>query len=188
MKAMAEQWPQPGSRGVDQSPNGDWYFKHVSGHCVFLRDDNLCAIHHLYGESAKPWFCREYPFHAVREPRGFSVRVREDCGGFYKSFRTGQPIELQAEQVVSLPRRVPYQTILDRTIVIAPGLGVSAENWTTVEPMILDLIDASSSLPNAIIAIRDSISQINGRQISVPCSHDAAYSFVDDFEKISISI
>ena len=171
MAAKIEDIWHPSRQGwVEKSVDGEWFFKQVSGHCVFLREDNLCAIHDLLGESAKPWFCREYPFHLVREPRGVAVRVREDCGGYYKSFSSGHTVQDSAQALLSLPRIVPVQSILDRTIIIGPGLGVSAENWVEVEPLLLQRVKDAPDIHRAVNSIRSAIDQMTGRdsKISTP--------------------
>src|SRR6188768_3764626 len=77
------------------------FLTHRDGHCVFLRDDALCAVHALWGAEAKPAFCREYPFHVVEDPEGIVVIARSDCGGFHESFVDGEPVADQVEGVLA---------------------------------------------------------------------------------------
>ncbi len=40
------------------------------GRCVFLRDDDLCALHAAFGEAGKPVACRKFPYRMVRDASG----------------------------------------------------------------------------------------------------------------------
>ena len=137
-KQIEKHW-QPAVDGwyVQKPQTGEYFFQHRNMHCVFLRPDNLCAIHAEFGSEAKPWFCREYPFHAIKEPRGVAIRVREDCGGFHKSFQSGEPLAEQIDDILLLPRLFPYQDFTNRSVIILPKIAVSSENWVTVEGFLL---------------------------------------------------
>lgn len=50
------------------------------GKCVFLNEDNLCLIHKVHGEAAKPLACRLYPFDVFNWKDGaISASFRFDC-------------------------------------------------------------------------------------------------------------
>ena len=70
---------------VQHPKTGEYFFTHVDGHCIFLQDDKRCTIHARWGSKAKPWFCREYPFHVVEDEEGYNITIREDCGGAHAS-------------------------------------------------------------------------------------------------------
>ncbi|MCB9676129.1 MAG: YkgJ family cysteine cluster protein [Alphaproteobacteria bacterium] len=42
-------------------PIADGRLRTIGGRCVFLQQDNLCALHLTWGEAAKPAYCRAFP-------------------------------------------------------------------------------------------------------------------------------
>ena len=138
-RKIEEYWlPAKDGWYVQKPQTGEYFFQHRNLHCVFLRPDNYCAIHAEFGSEAKPWFCREFPFHAIKEPRGIAIRVREECSGFHKSFSDGESISSQIEDVLSLPRPFPHQNFNNRSVIILPKVAVSSENWASVEGFLVD--------------------------------------------------
>ncbi len=132
-------------------PEG-FYLEKINGHCVFLRDDNSCAVHAELGGDRKPAFCREYPFTIVREPRGVVLTVREGCGGSFESSLDGTPLEEHAAAVIALPRAYPVQTFGDHPVALLPGLGVSAADWLHLEERICSDVLAEDFQPDEHIA------------------------------------
>ena len=68
----ASWWPPASNRPWFQERPGPqeqklYYLSAVDGHCIFLQDDGLCAVHAKLGEAAKPGFCREFPHHIIEE-------------------------------------------------------------------------------------------------------------------------
>ncbi len=51
----------------------------ADGSCVFLGPDNLCRIHAKFGNAAKPFACRLYPFVLVPHGDHFKVSLRYAC-------------------------------------------------------------------------------------------------------------
>ena len=147
---------------VTHPQTGEFYFTHIDGHCIFLQEDQMCAIHARWGSRAKPWFCREYPFSVVEHEQGKSITVRDDCGGFHKSMDDGQNISEQVEEVLDIVRPVPRQQFTPQQVVILPGLGVSVLNWLQVEPVILDV--CQSSAVESVVAIRSALYKMAGRE------------------------
>ena len=147
---------------VTHPQTGEYYFTHVDGHCIFLQDDQMCAIHGRWGSLAKPWFCREYPFSVVEHEKGVSITVRDDCGGFHKSMDDGQPISEQTQEVLDIIRPVPRQRFSPQQVVILPGLGVSVLNWLQVEPVLLDACHTSAI--ESVVAIRSALYKMAGRE------------------------
>jgi|GEM_PF-5258791 len=174
-KEVDKHWPPAQRKWYIQHPQTqEYYFSHVDGHCVFLQSDNLCAIHARWGEKAKPWFCREYPFHIVEDKKGINITVREDCGGFHKSLQSGTRITDQVESVLAIERMVKRQQFTPDQVVILPGLGVSVENWLQVEPILLERIQ--ESVPESIRNIRSMLYSMAGRKdIVVPFSVEELY-------------
>ena len=162
-KHIAEHWDPAKEEWYIRHPQtGEFYFTHVDGHCIFLQDDNLCAIHARWGSEAKPWFCREYPFSVVEDEEGMSITVRDDCGGFHKSMDDGALVGSQIEEILAIARPIPHQRFAPQQVVILPGLGVSVSNWLQVESMLLD--QCSSSANDSVRAIRNSLYRMANRQ------------------------
>ncbi|RME22659.1 MAG: YkgJ family cysteine cluster protein, partial [Deltaproteobacteria bacterium] len=68
----------------------------VDGHCIFLGDDQRCAIYTHLGGDARPGFCRLFPFHVVQDADGVSVTIRESCAGRQAAQQEGLPVAHQA--------------------------------------------------------------------------------------------
>ena len=64
--------------------------KRPGGACVFLDENNLCRIHAEFGEEAKPFACRIFPFSVRPVQRGWQVSFRFDCPSSARS--GGKPI------------------------------------------------------------------------------------------------
>lgn len=162
-KNIASHWkPAQEEWYVTHPQSGEFYFTHVNGHCIFLQEDQMCAIHARWGGEAKPWFCREYPFSVVEHEQGLSITVRDDCGGFHKSMDDGESIADQVDEVLDIVRPVPRQRFSPQQVVILPGLGVSVLNWLQVEPVILDA--CTDSTKGSVISIRTSLYTMAGRE------------------------
>ena len=92
------------------TPKGeDFQLAHrPDGSCVFLQENNRCAIHAKHGEAAKPLSCRLYPFTFV--PLGSQVRVdvRFDCPA--TATNRGRPIATHRPELLELAKKaVPKQ-------------------------------------------------------------------------------
>lgn len=162
-KKIEEHWAPAQKEWHVQNPKtGEFFFTHVDGHCIFLQEDNRCAIHARFGSKAKPWFCREYPFHVVEDPQGLNITIREDCGGAHKSFLSGEKINEQLEELFSIERIVPRQKFSMEQVVILPGLGVSIANWLQVEPVLIQKCE--EDLCSSIRSMRNALFSMAGRQ------------------------
>jgi hypothetical protein len=109
----------------------------IDGHCVFLQDDGLCAIHATHGEAAKPGFCREFPFHIVQERTNTVGIIRAECEGWYKSFTQGPIIDDRLESVQKLPRVVPHRSFTNPQVMLFPRSAISLEHWDHMEGELL---------------------------------------------------
>ena len=162
-KKIEEHWAPAQKEWYVKNPKtGAFFFTHVDGHCVFLQEDNRCAIHARFGSKAKPWFCREYPFHVVEDDQGMNITIREDCGGAHKSFLSGEKINAQIEELFSIERMVPRQRFAMKQVVVLPGLGVSIANWLQVEPVLIQ--KCVGELPSSIRSIRGALFAMAGRE------------------------
>jgi lysine-N-methylase len=61
------------------------------GSCLFLMDDGRCRIHAEFGEPAKPWACRMFPFELVPWDDRALVSTRFNCPSVARSL--GRPIK-----------------------------------------------------------------------------------------------
>lgn len=160
-------WPLVAEGFAERRPGPDgqeaWYFRKVDDHCVFLQDDNLCAIHARFGAEAKPGFCREFPFHLVQEPTGLVAVVRADCGSFHHSFESGTPIEDQLAEVLALPRAMPVRRWAPAQVPVLPGVDVPIAAWPAWEQALLARI-AAPAPPEALVAgLRAELAERAGR-------------------------
>jgi len=147
-------------------PDGEpvYFLTHRDGHCVFLRDDALCAVHGLWGPEAKPAFCREYPFHVVEDPKGLVVVARADCGGLHESFVDGEPVADQVDAVLALPEVRPRRRFApDQVVILPPNLGVSLEDWMALEGVLLDDLRTVRDPGPGVGALRDRLFDLVNR-------------------------
>ncbi len=142
--AQPWRWEEPGPDGQAHT-----FLAHTEGHCVFLRDDQLCAIHALFGAQAKPGFCREYPLHVVEDAGGLKMIARDDCGGLHRSFSDGEPLDAQVEEALALPRVVPRRVWTPREVLALPDLRVAGSVWVAWEGELLAQLDALRDDPPA---------------------------------------
>ncbi len=150
------------------------YLQQREGRCVFLRDDDLCAIHALLGPDAKPGFCREFPYHFVEDARGTVAVVRPTCGGFHETFATGPDVGPQLDAVAALPRVVPIRRWEPESVLVLPGVAVGAESWLALEERLLPRLASDEGGPvNGVALLRTALVAITGAQ-AVP-SNPAHY-------------
>jgi len=117
------------------------FFTSVDGHCIFLRDDGLCAIHAKYGEEKKPGFCREFPYHIVEENQGPVGVIRAECEGWHLSFLDGPAINDMLEEIRTLPRVVPHRNFKGSTVLLFPRSAISLEHWEHFEAEFLRCLE-----------------------------------------------
>ena len=147
---VAEWWPAAADGWSEDRPHPNGgvvrFLRQVDGACVFLRPDQLCAVHAHLGAQAKPAFCRLFPFSAVRDPSGVAVGVRPNC----QTLHDQQGAEVTAErlqevselaQIAGLPNFAPS------AIRVIGGRGVSLDDWMHVESLLLDV---SAAEPRAL--------------------------------------
>ena len=140
-------WPAAADGWAEMRPGPDGrlgrFIRSVDGACIFLRDDELCAVHAQLGELAKPAFCRLFPYTAVRDPKGIAVGVRPGCHGFHAMFDEAPlatPTRLREaamEASVAIPRTFDPQAVR-----VFGGRGVSLEDWMHLEERILQALEA----------------------------------------------
>jgi Fe-S-cluster containining protein len=141
------------------------FLKRVDGACVFLRQDNLCAVHALYGEQAKPGFCRAFPFHAVEVPGGVAVVARADCSGLHESFQDGAPVAEQAPAALLAPRG----RYAPEAVEALPGHRVPLATWEAWQRALIAAQRADPLPPEAALArIRGALAARLGIALPAP--------------------
>jgi len=65
--------------------------------CALLTEDNLCAVHALAGEAAKPRACQDFPWRYVETPGGVYVGLSFVCPSVRQN--RGQLLEEQSAQI-----------------------------------------------------------------------------------------
>lgn len=100
--------------------------KRADGACVFLDENNLCKIHSKYGESAKPFACRVFPF-SVRPVRGaWQASFRFDCPSSTGS--KGQALAKHAPGLKELVKQLRHPGVTEEDVAdLQRGVRATAE-------------------------------------------------------------
>lgn len=100
--------------------------KRPDGACVFLDENNLCRIHSRFGEAAKPFACRIFPFSIRPVSGGWRASFRFDCPSAAGS--KGKPIAQYGTWLKELAQKLdhPGRTRED-TADLQPGVAGNAE-------------------------------------------------------------
>lgn len=146
------------------------FLTRIDGHCIFLRPDNLCALHDLFGADRKPGFCREYPMHVVEDARGPAVVVRTDCFGAPRHAEDGELVAAQAADILALPRVVPRRPFAPAVVAVLPGVSVPTARWLAWEAELLDLLRQlpPTSPEQALAAVRARLYALAGESPPLP--------------------
>lgn len=141
-RGIRDRWAPAADGWYDELPGPDGspaaYLRAPGGACVFLREDQRCAIHAEWGAEFKPWFCRRYPLAPVQDMQGPVVVVRPSCEGWHRTFQSGP--ELTAEELVEAVALTPPERtarFAPAAVEVLPGRGVSGEDWMLLEQRLL---------------------------------------------------
>lgn len=154
---LAASWP-PAAEGWHERRTGvdgtsRAFLTHRDGHCVFLADDNRCAVHAALGEAAKPGFCREYPFHLVDRGEDTALVVRPSCAGYHAA--TGDtPVVDQVIATLALPRVLPVRRRVPASVEIAPGRTLPWATWAPIEAELLGLLPLKATGGTSLQALQ----------------------------------
>lgn len=150
---------------VRRAPDGRevYFLTHRNGQCVFLRDDNLCAVHGLFGSEAKPAFCREFPFHVLDDPRGTVAVVRPSCSSAHRGVGGGTPVADQAAAAVALPRVMGRRRWAPAEVAVLPDAALPIEAWMDLEERVIASITDDGEPEAQIAAIRATLLGAVGR-------------------------
>jgi Fe-S-cluster containining protein len=86
-----------GRDAVRLEADGLYRLNHLDGGCIFLDDDNLCAIHKELGFEAKPFMCKHFPYYLTDTPEGVIVSYDFGCPTVIAD--DGDPIEQEGDSV-----------------------------------------------------------------------------------------
>ena len=70
---------EPTVRVSDNGVSFSVLARRPDGACVFLTEDDACALHRHFGEAAKPLMCRMYPFTFHRVGESVAVDLAFSC-------------------------------------------------------------------------------------------------------------
>ena len=167
---IGQQW-EPAADGFHETlarEDGSAYhvLRQNDGRCVFLRDDDLCAVHALLGPDAKPGFCREFPYLFVDDPKGTVAVVRPACGSFPKSFLDGDEVGPELDRIANARRATPRYTWAPDSVQVLPGLAVSTSNWLALEDPLLAGVAQNLEAPAMSVArIREALVSVTERSL-----------------------
>jgi Fe-S-cluster containining protein len=82
---------------VEDAGDGLHRLSHIDDACIFLDDDNLCAIHKELGPEAKPVMCKQFPYSLIDTPEGVVVSLDFACPTVVAD--EGKPLESHAADV-----------------------------------------------------------------------------------------
>jgi len=82
---------------IEQAGEGLYQLAHNEEACIFLDDDNLCAIHKELGPDAKPVTCKHFPYNLTGTPEGVVVSLDFACPTVVAD--EGAPIDSYAADV-----------------------------------------------------------------------------------------
>lgn len=172
---VAAHWPpaKDGWYTTQRAPDGQvaYFLETKEGQCVFLQDDQRCAIHARWGAEAKPGFCREFPYHLVSDPTGLVAIVRGECKGFHHSFEGTVPVEQQADAVAALPRSVPVRTFAPEEVSLFPGVSMPIDDWWALEEALLQRATEADGVDAAFASVREGLYAAADRPAPAPDPH-----------------
>lgn len=81
---------------MERTGDNQLRLSHIGDACIFLDDDNLCAIHKELGYDAKPRMCRQFPYYPVDTPDGIVGTLDFACPAVVAD--KGAPVQEQEEE------------------------------------------------------------------------------------------
>lgn len=107
-----------GRQALQPLADGRFRLAHVGDACIFLDEDNLCAVHKELGPDAKPRMCRQFPLRLVETPEGIVASLDFACPAVVAD--DGAPIEEQEVEVRRLANLAMAARAPDRLSMAAP--------------------------------------------------------------------
>ena len=142
----------------------------VDGHCVFLTEDQRCAVHAHLGADTKPGFCRLYPYQFVEDADGIAVIVRDSCGGLHASRHDGQPVAEGAMAMLEVARQGGVVVRLaPEWVELLPDWQVDRATWMRWEADLLAWLETAPGSPGALLAgLRQRLADWGARLLPTP--------------------
>lgn len=116
----------------------------LKGRCVFLEEDNLCLIHKVLGEQAKPFTCRRFPFLLGHTTEGVLVGADYACPALVRS--EGEPFSVDKALVQEWLDGSPDRNGLNRRrnvdpeALLAPGRRMGWSAYLELERSLLEIL------------------------------------------------
>jgi len=169
----ASWWP-PAADGWYRTVMGargpEYELAKVDGHCVFLTEDQRCAVHARLGAAAKPGFCRLFPYQIVQDARGLAVVVRDSCGGLHASCADGRDVGEGGKQMLPVAQAggVVLRWAPER-VALLPDWDVDLATWMRWEEDLLGWLETASGSPGQLVAgVRQRLSTWGQHPLPVP--------------------
>lgn len=143
----------PPDTPITHSPDGTATFvtRKPCGSCAMLTHENLCAIHALATETAKPQACQDFPWRYVETPGGIYVGLSFVCPSVRGNH--GQPLTKQENQIREKYNRANSVRETPAEIALNSRRDISWTDYLALESGLLDLLSANHEpLTTRIIA------------------------------------
>lgn len=114
------------------------------GSCVLLTPENLCAVHALAGEAAKPQPCQDFPWRFVETPGGVYVGLSFVCPSVRHN--RGQRVSDQRTAVARHYTRAASVRETPPTLWLNSRRSLAWRDYLSLESALMDLL-ADESLP-----------------------------------------
>lgn len=122
-----------------------------SGSCVFLTDENRCAIHLRLGYPEKPQVCKEFPYSFVETPDGIAVGLSFACTAVRGHH--GRPLGEQVAEISEILAGSYRVQRVEEPILLYAGLDIGWDDYRPIERGLLDLLGREDvPLPQALLA------------------------------------
>lgn len=116
---------------LDPDSPGKCLLKKVNGRCVFLTDENYCAIHSAAGSTSKPQSCRQFPFIFTDTPDAIQVGVSFACPSAIQN--KGVPLEDHRSEIESLLSGGAVVLQVPELIELTEGLPLAWGDYLLIE-------------------------------------------------------
>ena len=117
--------------------------KRQDGRCVFLDNENLCAIHKKFGSNAKPMACQLYPFVLTPIAGRLHIGLRFDCPAVCQSHGDSL-LKYRSELEKIAQKLIPKSTLLEQIPKISHNKRASAEQLELVNQAILKIVTSNA--------------------------------------------
>lgn len=130
------------------------------GACVFLAQNELCALHSELGVSRKPLACQLYPYSVTVTPDGYYASLSFACPSVVAGY--GGDLEANRAELNELLRERGVSTEIPHQVEVISGRHISWACYRRLEERLRQAFDPEypvSSLLNAAVAVVQALSQ-----------------------------